>query len=48
MTTIIITNLVDLVRFINKDYLEIIKVELTKGIYNEDVAKVTYKYKEEN
>ena len=44
---IIITNLVDLCRFMRKDHIEIVKMIPIKGITNEDIMKVEYRYRKE-
>lgn len=46
--TIIMTNVIDMVKFLNREDITIVKTELVKGIAGEQVAKVTYYYNEED
>lgn len=43
--TIIITSMTELCRWMQKDNIEIVKMTPVKGIANEDVMKVEYKYR---
>ena len=43
--TIIITSMEGLCNFMRKDNIEILNIIPTKGIDNEDVVKVEYRYK---
>lgn len=44
--TIIITSMTSLCKFMQKTNIEIVKMEPIKGIYDEDIMKVTYHYAE--
>lgn len=45
--TIIITTMKELCRFMQKDNIEIVGMKPIKGIANEDIMKVEYRYKKE-
>lgn len=45
--TIIITNMTDLCRFMQKENIEIVSMKPTKGIADEDIMKVEYRYRKE-
>lgn len=46
--TIIITNIIDMVKFLNRNDITIDEIKLVNGIAGEQVAKITYSYDEED